>query len=165
MRRVTLHRRKIASRGFTLLEVMLAFVIFALSFAVVLEILAGSISGQVGMVDLISVAAAEPYADRLERVAVEDLARLFDGHDPRIRLPWVAIKTGAHFLSIRGCGRRQWQIANQRCYVSVALTRALFWRRRLPRARFAAPWATIHHPFGVQRGPSTLPLGLERFVT
>ena len=31
-----------ASRGFTLLEVMLAFVIFALSFAVVLEIMAGS---------------------------------------------------------------------------------------------------------------------------
>ena len=30
------------SRGFTLLEVMLAFVIFALSFATVLEILAGS---------------------------------------------------------------------------------------------------------------------------
>ena len=30
------------SRGFTLLEVMLAFVIFALSFAVVLEIMAGS---------------------------------------------------------------------------------------------------------------------------
>jgi general secretion pathway protein I len=31
-----------ASKGFTLLEVMLAFVIFALSFAVVLEIMAGS---------------------------------------------------------------------------------------------------------------------------
>jgi general secretion pathway protein I len=31
-----------SSRGFTLLEVMLAFVIFALSFAVVLEIMAGS---------------------------------------------------------------------------------------------------------------------------
>ena len=31
-----------ASRGFTLLEVMLAFVIFALSFATVLEIMAGS---------------------------------------------------------------------------------------------------------------------------
>jgi general secretion pathway protein I len=31
-----------ASRGFTLLEVMLAFVIFALSFATVLEIVAGS---------------------------------------------------------------------------------------------------------------------------
>jgi len=30
------------SRGFTLLEVMLAFVVFALSFAVVLEIMAGS---------------------------------------------------------------------------------------------------------------------------
>lgn len=36
----TLHRR---SRGFTLLEVLLAFVIFALSFAVVLQILSGSI--------------------------------------------------------------------------------------------------------------------------
>lgn len=31
-----------ASRGFTLLEVMLAFVVFALTFATVLEILAGS---------------------------------------------------------------------------------------------------------------------------
>jgi len=31
-----------ASRGFTLLEVMLAFVVFALSFATVLEIIAGS---------------------------------------------------------------------------------------------------------------------------
>jgi general secretion pathway protein I len=31
-----------ASRGFTLLEVMLAFVIFAISFATVLEIMAGS---------------------------------------------------------------------------------------------------------------------------
>ncbi len=31
-----------ASRGFTLLEVMLAFVVFALSFATVLEIMAGS---------------------------------------------------------------------------------------------------------------------------
>lgn len=36
----TLHRR---SRGFTLLEVLLAFVIFAMSFAVVLQILSGSI--------------------------------------------------------------------------------------------------------------------------
>jgi general secretion pathway protein I len=45
MRRVTPQRRRIAPRGFTLLEVMLAFVVFALSFAVVLEILAGSISG------------------------------------------------------------------------------------------------------------------------
>ncbi|MGD9020384.1 MAG: prepilin-type N-terminal cleavage/methylation domain-containing protein [Lysobacterales bacterium] len=42
---MTLQRRRITARGFTLLEVMLAFVIFALSFAVVLEILAGSISG------------------------------------------------------------------------------------------------------------------------
>src|SRR5210317_933044 len=33
------------SRGFTLLEVMLAFVIFALSFATVLEIMAGSMRG------------------------------------------------------------------------------------------------------------------------
>ncbi len=32
-----------ASRGFTLLEVMLAFVVFALSFATILEIMAGSI--------------------------------------------------------------------------------------------------------------------------
>lgn len=43
-----LHKRQRlshASRGFTLLEVMLAFVIFALSFAVVLEIMAGSIQG------------------------------------------------------------------------------------------------------------------------
>ena len=32
-----------SSQGFTLLEVMLAFVIFALSFAIVLEIMAGSI--------------------------------------------------------------------------------------------------------------------------
>lgn len=35
----------LVSRGFTLLEVMLAFVIFALSFAVVLEIMSGSIRG------------------------------------------------------------------------------------------------------------------------
>jgi len=34
-----------SSRGFTLLEVMLAFVIFALSFATVLEIMAGSMRG------------------------------------------------------------------------------------------------------------------------
>lgn len=34
-----------SSRGFTLLEVMLAFVIFALSFASVLEIMAGSMRG------------------------------------------------------------------------------------------------------------------------
>ena len=39
-RRGTLPRRR--SRGFTLLEVLLAFVVFALSFAVVLEILSGS---------------------------------------------------------------------------------------------------------------------------
>ena len=45
MRRVRPQRRAVASRGFTLLEVMLAFVIFALSFAVVLEILAGSMNG------------------------------------------------------------------------------------------------------------------------
>lgn len=37
---VSIMRRR--SRGFTLLEVMLAFVIFALSFATVLEIMAGS---------------------------------------------------------------------------------------------------------------------------
>lgn len=40
MRHFTLHRR---SGGFTLLEVLLAFVIFAISFAVVLQILSGSI--------------------------------------------------------------------------------------------------------------------------
>ena len=45
MRRATLHCRRIAPRGFTLLEVMLAFVVFALSFAVVLEIMAGSVAG------------------------------------------------------------------------------------------------------------------------
>lgn len=33
------------SRGFTLLEVMLAFVVFALSFAAILEIMAGSMRG------------------------------------------------------------------------------------------------------------------------
>jgi len=40
--RIRSHRR---SSGFTLLEVMLAFVIFALSFATVLEIMAGSMRG------------------------------------------------------------------------------------------------------------------------
>jgi general secretion pathway protein I len=45
MRRVASHRQLAASRGFTLLEVMLAFVVFALSFAVVLEIMAGSVAG------------------------------------------------------------------------------------------------------------------------
>lgn len=35
----------VRARGFTLLEVMLAFVIFALSFATVLEIMAGSMQG------------------------------------------------------------------------------------------------------------------------
>ncbi len=38
----SLKRQRQFSRGFTLLEVMLAFVIFALSFATVLEIMAGS---------------------------------------------------------------------------------------------------------------------------
>ena len=38
----SLIRSRQGSRGFTLLEVMLAFVIFALSFATVLEIMAGS---------------------------------------------------------------------------------------------------------------------------
>jgi len=38
----SLSRSRSASRGFTLLEVMLAFVVFALSFAVVLEIMAAS---------------------------------------------------------------------------------------------------------------------------
>ena len=45
MRSLRLHSRRPgrqAARGFTLLEVMLAFVIFALSFATVLEIMAGS---------------------------------------------------------------------------------------------------------------------------
>lgn len=45
MRSLRLHspiKGRNASRGFTLLEVMLAFVIFALSFATVLEIMAGS---------------------------------------------------------------------------------------------------------------------------
>ncbi|MCW8925798.1 MAG: prepilin-type N-terminal cleavage/methylation domain-containing protein [Xanthomonadales bacterium] len=37
--------KPVQARGFTLLEVMLAFVIFALSFAAVLEIMAGSIRG------------------------------------------------------------------------------------------------------------------------
>lgn len=35
----------VRTRGFTLLEVMLAFVIFALSFATVLEVMAGSMQG------------------------------------------------------------------------------------------------------------------------
>ena len=39
----SLIKNRRSSRGFTLLEVMLAFVIFALSFATVLEIMAGSI--------------------------------------------------------------------------------------------------------------------------
>jgi general secretion pathway protein I len=42
---MALHSQAMAPRGFTLLEVMLAFVIFALSFAVVLEIMAGSVAG------------------------------------------------------------------------------------------------------------------------
>ena len=42
---MSLQRRRMAQRGFTLIEVMLAFVIFALSFAVVLEIMAGSVAG------------------------------------------------------------------------------------------------------------------------
>ena len=45
MRHTALQRRRQTSRGFTLLEVMLAFVVFALSFAVVLEIMAGSVAG------------------------------------------------------------------------------------------------------------------------
>ena len=47
MRRTTLRQAgpPSLSRGFTLLEVMLAFVIFALSFGAVLEILAGSVRG------------------------------------------------------------------------------------------------------------------------
>ena len=40
-----LNKGRQASRGFTLLEVMLAFVIFAVSFATVLEIVAGSMRG------------------------------------------------------------------------------------------------------------------------
>jgi len=39
------HVKPVQARGFTLLEVMLAFVIFALSFATVLEIMAGSMRG------------------------------------------------------------------------------------------------------------------------
>ena len=42
MKRYSLKRQRRNSKGFTLLEVMLAFVIFALSFATVLEIMAGS---------------------------------------------------------------------------------------------------------------------------
>ncbi len=42
LRLQTLSNGRRRSRGFTLLEVMLAFVIFALSFATVLEIMAGS---------------------------------------------------------------------------------------------------------------------------
>ena len=42
MKRYTLKQQRRSSEGFTLLEVMLAFVIFALSFATVLEIMAGS---------------------------------------------------------------------------------------------------------------------------
>lgn len=45
MKRIRQHGGQSAQRGFTLLEVMLAFVIFALSFATVLEILAGSMGG------------------------------------------------------------------------------------------------------------------------
>ena len=40
----TFKKGRQVSRGFTLLEVMLAFVVFALSFATVLEIMAGSMS-------------------------------------------------------------------------------------------------------------------------
>lgn len=42
MKRYSLNQNQRNSKGFTLLEVMLAFVIFALSFATVLEIMAGS---------------------------------------------------------------------------------------------------------------------------
>lgn len=42
MRRSMIHGRRGKQSGFTLLEVLLAFVVFALSFAVILEILAGS---------------------------------------------------------------------------------------------------------------------------
>jgi len=42
LKRRSLNQSRRTSRGFTLLEVMLAFVIFALSFATVLEIMAGS---------------------------------------------------------------------------------------------------------------------------
>jgi general secretion pathway protein I len=45
-----------AARGFTLLEVLLAFVIFALSFATVLEILAGSVRGTTRARDYTEVA-------------------------------------------------------------------------------------------------------------
>ncbi|MGA9572675.1 MAG: type II secretion system protein [Lysobacterales bacterium] len=49
-------RRRGCSKGFTLLEVMLAFVIFALSFAVVLEIMAGSMRSVVRAKDDTEVA-------------------------------------------------------------------------------------------------------------
>ena len=42
MKRYSLNQARKTSKGFTLLEVMLAFVIFALSFATILEIMAGS---------------------------------------------------------------------------------------------------------------------------
>lgn len=42
LRQLSPNRRRRGAAGFTLLEVMLAFVIFALSFATVLEIMAGS---------------------------------------------------------------------------------------------------------------------------
>lgn len=42
LRQLSQNRRRRGAAGFTLLEVMLAFVIFALSFATVLEIMAGS---------------------------------------------------------------------------------------------------------------------------
>lgn len=45
MKRRRWQRRRVEPRGFTLLEVMVAFVIFALSFATVLEIMAGSVGG------------------------------------------------------------------------------------------------------------------------
>ncbi len=48
MRRARSHRARglrSSARGFTLLEVMLAFVVFALSFAAILEIMAGSMRG------------------------------------------------------------------------------------------------------------------------
>jgi general secretion pathway protein I len=45
MKRASPRQHRKTSKGFTLLEVMLAFVIFALSFATILEIMAGSMRG------------------------------------------------------------------------------------------------------------------------
>ena len=66
--------RRQASRGFTLLEVMLAFVIFALSFATVLEIMADSMRGVRRASDDTQVALfAQSIIDRVgTEIPVED---------------------------------------------------------------------------------------------